>query len=88
LDEANFGDYSTNRAGYSMGVSFPPDWGEGDLFSLRFGESRRLKDGMVFHIVPSVVIPTVGEIGTSATAVVREGGGETLTLPLGALTVI
>lgn len=78
LEQAGLGDFMKNRAGYSIGVNFPPDWGEGDLFSLRYGERRRLVEGMVFHIVPSVLRPSVGEVGTSATVVVRPGRGEIL----------
>ena len=88
LDALGIGEYSKNRAGYSLGVSFPPDWGEGDLLSLRYGEHRPLEAGMVFHVIPSVVMPGLGEIGTSASVLVTEDGGQLLTDPIPALTVV
>ena len=88
LDALGIGEYSKNRAGYSLGVSFPPDWGEGDLLSLRYGEHRALETGMIFHVIPSVVMPGLGEIGTSASVLVTQAGGEMLTNPIPALTVV
>src|SRR5690606_27540786 len=35
---AGFGDYHRNRLGYCIGVNYPPDWGEGEIISLRQGE--------------------------------------------------
>jgi Xaa-Pro dipeptidase len=88
LEKLNLAGFSKNRAGYAMGVSFPPDWGEGELYSLRIGEHRPLEEGMAFHVVPSVVIPDLSEIGVSATIVVRPGGGEVITDMIPALTVV
>src|SRR5215207_7654337 len=38
------------RTGYSMGISFAPDWGEGNILSLFRGVDVALEPGMVFHI--------------------------------------
>jgi len=73
------GDLNRNRSGYSIGISFPPDWGEGQIFSLREGETRPLEPGMVFHLVPNALIPDVAAVGLSETILVTETGCECLT---------
>lgn len=40
------------RSGYSIGIAFPPSWDEGYILSLIPGDSRVLKEGMTFHIIP------------------------------------
>ncbi|MHA7815510.1 MAG: ectoine hydrolase [Pseudohaliea sp.] len=40
------------RSGYSIGIAFPPSWDEGYIISLKQGDSRVLKEGMTFHILP------------------------------------
>ncbi len=40
------------RSGYSIGIAFPPSWDEGYIISLKQGDSRVLKPGMTFHIIP------------------------------------
>ncbi len=76
---SGWGDIHRNRSGYSIGVSYPPDWGEGHIYSLRHMETRPLEPGMVFHIVPNVMIPDVAGIGVSETVLVTENGCEALT---------
>ena len=39
-----------SRIGYSIGVGYPPDWGERTV-SLRPGESTTIEAGMCFHII-------------------------------------
>ncbi len=79
LEGEGWGDFNTIRSGYSIGISFPPDWGEGHILSLRAGEQRVLEAGMVFHIVPSLLIPGVGGFGVSDTVLVTDSGCECLT---------
>ena len=38
------------RTGYSMGISFAPDWGEGNILSLFRGVDVPLEPGMAFHV--------------------------------------
>ncbi len=38
------------RSGYSLGISFAPDWGEGNILSLYRGVEDTLEPGMVFHM--------------------------------------
>lgn len=40
------------RSGYSIGIAFPPSWDEGYIMSLKQGDSRVIKEGMTFHIIP------------------------------------
>jgi ectoine hydrolase len=39
-----------SRLGYSIGIGFPPDWGERTV-SLRCGDTTELAAGMAFHVI-------------------------------------
>jgi ectoine hydrolase len=39
-----------SRVGYSIGIGYPPDWGERTV-SLRPGDATELKPGMAFHLM-------------------------------------
>jgi Xaa-Pro aminopeptidase len=67
------------RAGYSIGISFPPDWGEGHILSLKYGEKRVLEPGMVFHVPSSIRDEGVALVGNSETILVTERGAEAVT---------
>jgi Xaa-Pro dipeptidase len=74
IDRAGYTDAFRKRAGYSMGISFAPDWGEGGLLSLNTGVSRPLEPGMVFHIPPALRVFGVFTVGVSETVVVTDTG--------------
>lgn len=40
------------RAGYSIGIAFPPSWDEGYMLSLKQGDPTYLEEGMTFHVIP------------------------------------
>ncbi|MFT6591609.1 MAG: ectoine hydrolase [Rhodoferax sp.] len=42
-----------SRCGYSIGASYPPDWGERTM-SLRAGDMTVLEPGMTFHFMPGI----------------------------------
>lgn len=42
-----------SRIGYSVGLSYPPDWGERTL-SLRAGDHTELTPGMTLHVIPAI----------------------------------
>ncbi|TDJ20925.1 MAG: M24 family metallopeptidase [Gammaproteobacteria bacterium] len=42
-----------SRIGYSTGLNYPPDWGEGTL-SLRPGDRTMLEPHMTLHVIPGV----------------------------------
>ena len=76
IEKAGFGPYFRHRMAYSIGVNFPPDWGEGEILSLRPGEPRPLEPNMTFHLVPLCLIYRDWGIGFSATVRVTESGCE------------
>ena len=81
--ESGFGDWHRHRIGYSIGVNWPPDWGEGQIFSIRQGERRMLEENMTFHLVPGCLILNDMGVVSSASVRVTATGCEVLnTLPL------
>jgi Xaa-Pro dipeptidase len=76
---AGFADY-THETGYSIGVCYPPGWNESHIMNLHPGDPTVLVPNMVFHVVPSLMIPEIqGHVGFSDTVVVTETGHEVLT---------
>ena len=74
IDRHGYGDYFRKRAGYSMGISFAPDWGEGSVLSLYTGVKRELEPGMAFHVVPALRMFGEFAVGVSEMVVVTETG--------------
>ena len=74
IDAAGFTDAFRKRTGYATGVSFAPDWGEGNVLSLFRGVERVIEPGMAFHIPPALRDYGVFTVGVSETAVVTETG--------------
>ncbi|TAM76251.1 aminopeptidase P family protein [bacterium] len=66
------------RTGYSLGISFAPDWGEWQVASLYTGERDVLAPGMVFHLPTALREYGVYTVGVSETAIVTETGCRTL----------
>jgi ectoine hydrolase len=50
---ARYGLGKESRVGYSIGLSYPPDWGERTM-SLRPGDQTVLQEGMCFHLIPAI----------------------------------
>jgi Xaa-Pro dipeptidase len=67
------------RIGYSMGISFPPGWGEGHALSLGSGETRALEPGMVFHVPVNIRLWGQAFVAASETILVTPTGREVLT---------
>jgi Xaa-Pro dipeptidase len=77
--EFGFGDH-THETGYSIGVCYPPGWNESHIMNLHPGDETVLRRNMVFHLVPSLIVPELnGHVGFSETVVVGERGCEVLT---------
>lgn len=74
IDKAGYTENFRKRTGYSVGISFAPDWGEGNVLSLFTGVERLIEPGMVFHIPPALRIYGVFTVGVSETAIVTETG--------------
>lgn len=82
INEENFSAHGFNlghRSGYSTGVNYAPDWGEGNILSIRPGEKREIKEGMVFHLVPGIYVTGKYVVVISETVVVTATGCEPLT---------
>jgi len=54
-----YGITKDNRTGYSIGMSYPPDWGERTM-SLRSGDRTVLEPGMAFHFMSGLWLETMG----------------------------
>lgn len=65
-----------SRSGYSIGVNYPPDWGERTA-SLRPGDQTVLEPGMCFHFQSGVWLEKIGA-AISEPFVVTDHGGEHL----------
>lgn len=82
IRELGFGDYFRHRTGYSIGINFPPDWGEGHIMSIKESEPRLLEAGMMFHFVPGLFDYGHAAVGCSQTVLITDGGCEPLsTIP-------
>ena len=74
LERYNYPTEHKNRCGYSIGLNFPPDWGEGYFLDLKQGDETVLEPGMVFHVPP-----IAHQISMSETVLVTDSGSEVLT---------
>ena len=73
---AGFAEYHRNRLGYSIGISYPPDWGEGEIISLQQNDDRVLQAGMTFHMPPLCLKYREYGIGFSESILITENGCE------------
>ncbi len=81
-----YSDRLGHRTGYSLGINYPPDWGEGHIMSIWGADERPLEAGMVFHLVPGVLHLVPGErwlesygLVISETVLVTDVGCEVVT---------
>ena len=65
-----------NRTGYSIGLSYPPDWGERTM-SFRAGDHTELRPGMTFHFMSGLWLDDFGLEITESIAI-TEGAPECL----------
>ena len=77
--DPRIGEQARRRAGYSIGLNFPPDWGEGVFLDLKKGDSTVLEPGMVFHAPHKVVLPGEPVCAISETVLITQDGNEVLT---------
>lgn len=78
VDRRGYTDNYRKRTGYGIGISFAPDWGEGNILSLYTGVLTELRPGMVMHIPPALRDYGKFTVGVSETVVVTEKGHRTL----------
>jgi Xaa-Pro dipeptidase len=74
IDRAGYTQNFKKRVGYSIGISFAPDWGEGGILNLYTGVTTELRPGMTFHLPVAVRIYGQFTVGVSETVVVTETG--------------
>ena len=67
-----YGIVKDNRTGYSIGLSYPPDWGERTM-SLRPGDRTELQPGMTFHFMTALWLETMGLEITESIAITATG---------------
>ncbi len=65
-----------SRAGYSIGLSYPPDWGERTL-SIRRGDTTILEPNMTLHFIPALWLDD-GGLELSETILITPTGTECL----------
>lgn len=68
-----------HRVAYGLGVSYPPDTGEGHFAMIREGDQHILEPGMVFHLVPGIVEFGEWTCGNTETVHITENGCEVIT---------
>ena len=79
IEKAGLYQYYRKRLGYSVGIAFPPDWGEGHIIDLKRNDPRKLAAGMTFHMPPALRVDGIWGFGLSETVAVTETGCEVLT---------
>ena len=62
-----------NRCGYSIGLSYPPDWGERTM-SLRRSDRTVLQENMTLHFMPAMWFDDWGFEMTESVRVTPQGG--------------
>jgi ectoine hydrolase len=65
------------RAGYPIGISYPPDWGERTI-SIRLGDETVLEPGMTFHFMPGLWMKDWGLEITESILIKENGPAECL----------
>lgn len=74
IDGAGMTERYRKRTGYSLGISFAPDWGEWQVLSLFDGIEVPLQPGMCFHVPTALREYGVFTVGMSESIVVTETG--------------
>ena len=74
IDRSGYADGFRKRAGYSMGVSFGPDWGEGNIMSVFKTVNIELVPGMTFHLPISLRAYYQHTVAVSETIAITETG--------------
>ncbi|WP_213993746.1 Xaa-Pro peptidase family protein [Sodalis sp. dw_96] len=78
IDAGGATDAYRKRTGYSMGISFAPDWGEGNILHLNKGYDVELVEGMAFHIPITLREYAQFTVACSETVIVTRSGCRSL----------
>ncbi len=88
LKRGGLADHHVHRAGYGLGIAYPPRWDEGGILSLREGDQTELRPNMIFHLLADLYFFNETLIGCSETVLVTDTGNEVLTpYPTGFIVV-
>ncbi len=74
LRGSGYGDLMVTRPAYSIGIAFPPGWGEDNVGGIRADDDQLLEAGMCFHICPCLYKDGLGCVAASMPAVLTEDG--------------
>ena len=74
IDRSGYADGFRKRAGYSIGISFAPDWGEGNIMSVYKTVDIELVPGMTFHIPIALREYYQHTVAVSETIVITDTG--------------
>ena len=77
---ARYGIEKSSRCGYSIGLSYPPDWGERTM-SLRPGDASVLEANMTFHFMPGLWFDDWGIEITESVVITARGAVPLATVP-------
>lgn len=69
-----------SRMGYSIGLNYPPDWGEHTL-SIRPGDKTPLQAGMTLHVMPGIWLDDWGIEISEAVLITEKGAEKFCTFP-------
>jgi Xaa-Pro dipeptidase len=79
LAAAGLSGYIRMRTAYSIGVSYPPGWGEWHIMDVRPGDRRPIQSRLSLHLGSQIIFRKQFGVGLSDTVIVREDGPEILT---------
>ncbi|MBS1302872.1 M24 family metallopeptidase [Loktanella sp. SALINAS62] len=79
---ARFGFEKDSRCGYSIGMSYPPDWGERTM-SIRRSDLTEIAAGMVFHFMPALWLDDGGIEMTEPIVITADGARRLTATPRG-----
>lgn len=68
-----------SKFGYSLGIAFSPGWGEASAFDIDPSSTAVLEQGMVLHLVVTLMSPVWGTVGLSETFEITHHGCTSLT---------
>ena len=71
-----YGIIKDNRAGYAIGLSYPPDWGERTM-SIRRGDETVLEENMTFHFMTGLWMENWG-LEITESIIIKDGAPECL----------
>jgi Xaa-Pro dipeptidase len=69
----------TKRTGYSIGLNYAPDWGEGHFLDLKENDRTVIEAGMTFHMPMSLRADGELAVAVSESVLVTKTGCEVLT---------